>query len=213
MILADFLEPLAESGRPVFDSPDPPRDLGKPAERTILVLKQIEQRRRLEAPGTAPRFELPIAHSLSVALCRLAQFTVFREIPAETIDTEWNQLRPTLLKPSPSASETWSADIALSYLPNLFLIARNVAENDPLIRPICDLAKHWPLSGIGISGIEWKEEDFLPILSHSSLSALLFDRIFERKDRTAASFPKIREQLETSVGGHAKLLAPWLADL
>ncbi|MAS96651.1 MAG: hypothetical protein CMO55_25965 [Verrucomicrobiales bacterium] len=105
MILAGFLKPLIETGKPVFDSPDPPRDLGKPASRTADLLQEIELRRRLDAPGTPPLFDLKSAHFALGCLCRLAQYTVYREIPEDQIKKEWTALA-TPLHQFPSSSET-----------------------------------------------------------------------------------------------------------
>lgn len=170
-------------------------------------------RRRLEAPGTPTLFDLKSAHFALGCLCRLAQYTVYREIPEDKIKKEWTALA-TPLHQFPASSETiWSVDVVFSYLPSLFRIANTIGENDPLISHIRDLAKKWPLSGVRIHGIEWKEEDFAPVLSHGTLSGLHVDRIFERKDRTIAAFPSIRSLLDQAIGEHQKQLAPWLVDI
>lgn len=213
MILADYLERLVDDGRPLFDSPDPARDSGKPAERTALLLEELDQKRRLQAPGDAPVFDLAPAHLALVCLCRLSQYTVFREIPKEQIEEEWEALSAQILRFPPDPERIWSVDVALSYLPGLFRIARNVAESDPMIEPIRELARRWPLSGIGIDNVKWSETDFAPLLAHPTLSGLLVDRIFEFRDRTAATFPSIRSLLDDAIGVYGKEFAPWLADI
>ncbi len=213
MIIGDFLTELSETGRPVFRSADAPRDLGKPAELTAQKLAEYDAMRRLHAPGIAPDFDPEMAHAAAGALCRLAQFTVFRELPADVITQEWSYAKRDLILINPTHSHIWSADVVLSFLPAIFRMANAVAEGDPLLVPIRELAKTWPLSGIGITDAGWTEEDFAPVLAHECLAGILIDRVFATKERTVAAFPTIHSRMKHAVGDFPKQLAPWLADI
>src|SRR6185503_2575435 len=57
--------------------------------------------------------------------------------------------------PRPRGAEAdWSADLTLRHLPKLFQLARHLSNADPLLQQMKQIAAAWPLSSVGVAGLE-----------------------------------------------------------
>jgi MoxR-vWA-beta-propeller ternary system domain bpX4 len=146
-----------------------------------------------------PPLSRPAAGWALLLLYRASQALVCREIDGQAI-------RAVLAAPCPEApwpSACYSADLSLRYLPELLSLARGIARDDPLVDGLLALAKAWPLSSVGVPGIE--PTDASAFLSHPSLRQLYVDRIIERGDAARLADPAVREVVRQAVGGFPNL--------
>lgn len=164
------------------------------------VLASFERRYRLDLPGTPPEIFLPAAGWAAQLFYRACQCLAFREITAE----ETKQM----LKPysgKRDAAAHYSVDLTLRLLPDLIHRARQTSRDDPLVEELITVASAWPLSSVGISGVE--ADGLEPILDDECLRRLYVDRIISRDDRSRLSHPRIREAVRETVGMY-EALAP-----
>lgn len=208
MTLAEFLRQLQDSGDLVFDSAEP-LNLDSAAEAdAIQQLLALDERRRLEMPGAAPRLRVEPALWAARVVFRACQFLVCREAPAARVEADLREPCPG----QPGPEQTYSVDLVLRRLPDLIKRASHIAEADPLVEQLLALAWNWPLSSVGIA-LEISpgaaEPDLSPILADASLRQLYVDRILATGDDSRLHRPKIRAAVENALGAHPEL-APWL---
>jgi hypothetical protein len=223
MSIAAFLNELFEHGRVKVPRPEltiPTADL----QRAERVLREQSDVRRLEFPGSPPDLFVPAAIWAAVSYYRACQLAVYRDLDAGAIDellgTECSvaetplpsvscPLSPVLL----SAARHWSVDPVFCFLPDLVKHASAASQQDPLIEKLRGWACDWPLSSVGMAGVEARHED--EIASHAGLLQLYVDRILAKKDWSRLSHPAVREAVRRSLGAHdaswpeaRKLLVP-----
>jgi hypothetical protein len=104
---------------------------------------------------------------------------------------------------NPSPSVCYSADLSLRHLPDLLSLARGIAADDPLVGGMTSLARAWPLSSVGVPGIEGV--DASPFLPHPALRQLYVDRIIDRADGSRLADPAVREAVREAVGDFLNL--------
>lgn len=154
----------------------------------------------LELPVFSPTAALWAAR-LFHQLCRCA---VCRDIPEEQINQFCN-----IPCPEPHNPETdWSADLTLHYLPNLFQLARHLSSADPLVVQIKKIAAEWPLSSVGIAGLERPCVD--AFIGHPALRRVYADRIPAAADTSRIGDTQIDNLLRADIGIHRDL-APGIA--
>jgi hypothetical protein len=90
----------------------------------------------------------------------------------------------------------------------LIKLARGISEEDPLVTGMLALARTFPLSSVGVSGIDNVNID--AFIAHPSLRRLYADRIIERDDVSRLSHPAAREAVREALGAFPEL-APKLA--
>ncbi|MCF6314400.1 MAG: hypothetical protein L3J39_18270 [Verrucomicrobiales bacterium] len=208
-MLSQFIEQLSDTGQVRFESPSLPSDLAECSAQTQTVLHDLHRREKANAAYEAPDLLLSSAHQGAVLLYRLGQFLVFREIPAESVTNEIQQLSSSILVDG--ASAIWSIDLCLRHLPAIYRLAANASTNDPLVASIVAVAARFPLSSVGIPLPESPlPSEILKIHQHPTLSAIYIDRIIATAsiDRLGdvVTRRKVREAL-----GHFSDLAPKLA--
>jgi hypothetical protein len=161
----------------------------------------FDARAGAELAGDAPALNVPAAAwglRMFVDSCR---FLVYRDIEAGTIAR-------TLSRPCPAAAsaDVWySADLFLRYLPDLVRLARAAGESDVLVDHLLRLARDWPLSSVGIGGVEVNAGDVEKMMRHPALGQLYIDRIIERRDATRLAPPAVRAALQATLGNYPEL--------
>ncbi len=178
MDLAVFLAQIQDSGELPFTSPEP---LAFQRTSSVELLESMDERRRLEMAHTPPEFRPDCALWSARLTARICQHLVYREIPAERIEADFQESCPE----EPGPAQTYSVDLVLHWLPELLRRASRIASADPLVSQLQRLAWDWPLSSVGI-GLDVKEStpDLTPILENASLRQLYVDRILETADDT-----------------------------
>lgn len=168
------------------------------------VLVEFEREYRLSLVGAPPAFDVKIGCETALALYRICQCLVYRElIPQEVLsEPQPNHGAAT------SAAVHYSADVTLRFLPDAWRLARDASENDPLVSYLLRLANRWPLSSVGIPNQE--SVSIHGFADNPSLLALYVDRIIERRDKSRLGDRRACEVLQRAIGAHAEL-APELA--
>lgn len=193
-----FVKSLLESGAVGVSAPP-----GMPEEWGEAVV-ELDRIARPELTGEAPALvERAGAWGLSV-LYRACQLLAYRDVDGE-------QVRAMLATPCPeraSPSVCYSVDLSLRYLPDVMSLARGIAPGDPLVASLLTLAEAWPLSSVGIKGLN--AMDVGPFAGHPSLRQLHVDRIIERCDVMRLGDASILESVRAAIGGFPEL-APGIA--
>jgi MoxR-vWA-beta-propeller ternary system domain bpX4 len=202
MGLASFLSSLLERGR--VQAPVP-NELSEDELRAgDAVLLDFEAQYRKVLPGTPPRLDRAAARWGAVQFLRGCQFTVYRDVPAELIEQE---LAPSCPLPTTPAVH-YSVDLVFRFLPDLVRFARSAAEGDPLVNHLMHWARDWPLSSVGIVGVD--AVDVNGFVADSALLALYVDRILEAGDLGRLTDERVRDAARTALGLHPEL-APEVA--
>lgn len=210
MILAHFIEQLSDTGHPRFESSDPPDDLLECSEQTETVLRELHRIEQLAVPHRAPSFSLRQAHQGAGILCRLCQFLVFREIPAETLTDEMKRLS-SVIPADESDSSIWSFDLVLRHLPSLYRFATNASTDDPLVDGILEIACRLPLSSVGIPLKTQASPNSISLIHQNpALSAVYADRIIDTISVDRLSDPVTCRKVSDAIG-HFSNLSPKVA--
>jgi len=214
--LAAFIASLAHGPR--LQVAPPPSPLPGEGEAARRAIRALDATRRAAAPEGVPPLDEPTALWAALALYRAAQALAFPELPDAFIEEALRAPPP----PAPTqAARAWSADLALSALPDLLALARAARPGDALCRSLEALALAHPLSSPGAfhdgplpeGGPDPDQE--AAILADDALAVLYADRVIERSDlrrlggaRRAA--PRLRERVAAALGAFPDL-APEVA--
>lgn len=197
MELAQFLTSLFDDGRlqvpPLADVSKNEIDAAK------QVLRETEALYRPSLPGTPPALDLNSAARASITLYRACQFSVYRDLDTAVIERELGATLATEV----SASVHYSVDLVFRYLPDMRRFAASAAQNDPLVDSIKNLAAKWPLSSVGMPGIECVNIDLLA--ESPCLMQMYVDRILERNDSSRLGDPRVRSAIKRSLGAQTHM--------
>ncbi len=169
------------------------------------VLAGFESEYRHSLAAEPPAFDVDIGSEAALLLYRVCQCLVYR-------DLDTNEVLPKSIadgRAGSSASAHYSADLTLRFLPDAWRLARDASENDPLVAFVLQTASCWPLSSVGMPSIS--VETIEGFAADQSLLALYVDRIIERRDKSRANDPRVREAILRAVGAYNEL-APELID-
>lgn len=191
------LRDLLDEGRLRLASPlvAPPEDV----EAAHDVIALFEQRYRMEMPGEAPAYSPNAALWAAQMFHRAAQCLAFRAID----EAGMKQMLSLPFVGMRDASADYSVDLTFRLLPDLVQRARAASREDPLVERLLEWANEWPLSSVGITGVQPK--DLEPILQHPSLRILYADRVLATKDLTRLNDPRVREAVNAAIGLHEEL--------
>ena len=205
-----FLRDLTESGHvsvPAFGSGAAERQAGDAGTPFLL---ELDRRERLEFPGEAPALSLPAARWAAATFYRACQLLVCRDVPAAEIAGALAAACPQGRAPEVH----YSVDLGLRYLPDLLGAGRRLAAGDPLVDALGRLAREWPLSSVGVPGLEPEElAEIDTLLGHRGLRQLYTDRVLQHGDTARAEHPAVRAAVLASLGQHAATLGPNFAPL
>lgn len=195
-----FLKSLIEEGRALV-SPGP---LAENSDNGHAALTQLNELADAELGLAPPPFSSAAALWAARLIYHLCQFTVCRDISAEQINSVCGVPCPETRGPETD----WSADLTLRHLPKIFQLARHLSQADPLIQNLKQIATAWPLSSVGIPGLEISQiESFI---KHPTLRRLYADRIVATEDTSRLTDPRVVAMLRADLGIHHEL-APALA--
>jgi hypothetical protein len=191
----DFLTELSKNGVAVVTS-DEAFELG---QRWEEIIRDWDGLYRNELALEAPALSLAAAEWAARRLYRGCQALVCREMPLPAVQ---QFLAESCTVPQ-SPSTIYSVDLLFRFLPDLVAFARRVNRNDPLIGELLALARDWPLSSVGIEGVQGV--DPRGFLDDPSLRQLYVDRILATGDVTRLNCEEVRVAARTSLGGHPEL--------
>jgi hypothetical protein len=201
MGLSTFLAALFEHGRTPVDS------LANTLTTDELcsaseILAAAEETCRANFPGIAPSWNALAGLWAARQFYLAAQLAVQREVD---IDSRSADLKAACLVPV-SASSCYSVDLVFQYLPDLYLLARRAASEDPLLAILDGWAQDWPLSSVGVRVAEPRSFEHL---LGPELLPFYAERIISRKDVSRLTHPLVCEEVRKQLGLH-KHLAPEL---
>jgi hypothetical protein len=196
--VAQFLSDLFETGR-VSVSIDLPSELEPDVDEVLLSAEKVAVG---SLAGESPGFDPGCARWAAQTLYRACHFLVCRDVNAETFQAFFKQACP-----QPHSPQTdYSADLVFRYLPDLVGMSRALATGDPLLQELLKLGKDWPLSSVGISGIE--NVDLKGFIEHPALRQLYVDRIVARADTSRLGDPQVDFAVKEALGDYPDLSAP-----
>lgn len=202
MDYCQFLETLLGEGRAAV----PP--LGPiPAEQIAAaddVLARYERLWRQECPSAVPNFRVEAARWAAEQFCLACQFAIFRSVDEQAIHTAL----ATAYANDAGPDVHYSVDLVFRFLPDLVKFVHAASTKDPLENILRGWAHEWPLSSVGMKGIEVAN---LAVLYESSgLMTLYIDRVFTHGDQSRLEDEVVREHVLAAVGMYPDL-APNLA--
>ncbi|EEF58749.1 hypothetical protein [Pedosphaera parvula] len=195
MGLFQFLNALAESGS-VIVTQDFREEVEPEAEE---VLKEMDRLYRSHLPGKAPDFVPEAALWGAKMLYRGCQFLVCRDIDGDIVSKAMQEACP--LPHSPATD--YSVDLTFRFLPDLIGMTRGVSSGDPLLQALLKIATEWPLSSVGVTGVEGVNVSHF--ISDRCLRQLYIDRILERNDLTRLGSLEVNQAIKESLGAHVEL--------
>ncbi|ACU63246.1 hypothetical protein [Chitinophaga pinensis] len=148
-----------------------------------------------DMPGQAPPYNEKAALWAAAYLYRTIQFLLLRHLEAAELK---HYLPPFDGEQTPAA--IYSADLCLRYLPDIFLLAKGISPEDPLVKILVVLAAQWPLSAATIP--EVSTEGLSSILEHPSLKSTYIDRIILAKDYEKCQHPLCLPLVVEALGMH-----------
>lgn len=170
----------------------------------VPLLQQLDGLARDELALDLPAFSPNVALWAARLFCGLSRFVVCRDIPVEQIQSVCN-----VACPEPRGPQTdWSADLTLRHLPHLFRLARHLSNADPLVEEMKKIAANWPVSSVGIDGLEYLRID--SFVDHPGLRRLYADRIISTGDISRLGDSRLGNILRADFGVHHEL-APAIA--
>jgi len=170
----------------------------------VPLLQQLDGFARDELALDLPPFSPEVALWAARLFCNLCRFVVCRDISEDQIKSTCNGACPGRRGPETD----WSADLTLRHLPNLFRFARHLSNADPLVTEMKKIAANWPLSSVGIDGLEKLRID--SFIDHPGLRRLYADRIISVGDMSRLGHSRLDDLLRADFGVHREL-APSIA--
>lgn len=203
-----FLESLLQSGQPLLNpGEDKPvswidRQLSTTPPAVTSRLRDLHASQSLDFPGTPLEFDEEAAWFGFRTLFILVSATAFRELEFGEIQG-WLQRTNRLLT---TPESHFSADLCLHHLPALREIVLKIADGDPLLELIDDLALQAPLSSVSLP-LE-SIPDLAVLNQHPGLAQLHAERVVSRSDSNRATDPSVSDLIHTMVGKHGEQLLP-----
>jgi MoxR-vWA-beta-propeller ternary system domain bpX4 len=198
--LALFLKSLVQEGRAAVSVQPLPHQ----TDDALSVLKDLDAHARNELALDLPAFSAATALWSARLFYQLCRFTVCRDLGEKEIVAVCS-----VVCPEPRTPETdWSADQVLRHLPMLFQLARHLSNADPLLLRMKEIAAAWPLSSVGIAGLENLQLD--SFVDHPGLRRLYAERIIASGDTSRLGDARVNDLLRADLGLHHDL-APSIA--
>ncbi|SFW74262.1 hypothetical protein [Chitinophaga sancti] len=170
--------------------------------RTAAIhLQQYYEDDCREMPYTAPALDMEAARWAAGYLYTTVQFILLRNLDASLLETHL-----PAYKGERTAAAIYSADLTLRYLPDLFLLAKGLSPEDPLIARFYQTAHQWPFSAAAIPLTE--QVDLSAINEHPSLRQAYTDRIIQARNLSQCRLPENLPFVQAALGTHAAILWP-----
>jgi hypothetical protein len=208
MPLIPFLRQLFDHGRVTVEE-TASLDVADPQLAEMLI--ELDQCYREQLPHELPPLRIEIAVFGAMILYRAAQLLTYRDFRSES-------LRQAILNgPRESdASEQYSADLCLHFLPDLLRLARAASIADPLVSSLLELGARWPLSSVGIAGVQLNDDGqarLRTLAQHPAAWRLYVDRVLQTADASRLADPATKLAVRAAVGAHPQLAGKLLKEL
>lgn len=208
--LSPFLKDLFLKGNPKVEPGPHVPDSNADCE---LLLNQAYKRDSWHFPGPQPPFDVEVAARTATWFYTAAMVYADRSMTGEISS---GLLRPFEVEAA-DASVHYSADIVLRHLPALHELATGLAEGDPVLVSLREMAWRWPLSSVGIKKpADLGYPDLSAIRSHPGLWRFFQDRVISTIDSDSLRDGTTRTATRNSLGLHPELvsqLLPYWSDV
>lgn len=204
------MDPFAQFLRDLFEVGQVALPVGKGNEpdftssAAIHILQARDESVRLSLAGTAPRMKMEAALEGAVWMYQSCQLFIERSRDVEALA---DAVERGVERWAPEPENVYALDLALAFQSDLHQHARQHAEADPLMQVLDALAIAWPLSSVGIPGVEIAWERISPWWDAGSLRQLYVDRIIARDDAGRLQHGEVAVQARACLGAHAGTLA------
>jgi MoxR-vWA-beta-propeller ternary system protein len=193
--LALCLQLLTKEGRAAVS----PRSCSQEDADALPLLIDLDACARQELALPLPGFSAEAALWGARRFYQLCRFVVCRDVGEDEIIRACAEACPKERGPETD----WSVDLTLRHLPKLFLLARHLSNADPLLGQMKAIGGSWPLSSVGMSGLEsFSLESFI---LDPGLRRLYCDRIIAAADLTRLGDSRVDDVLRADVGIHREL--------
>lgn len=179
--------------------------LGSEEAKIRSYLRGLSQHQGPDLPFTAPLLNDDAALWAALKLYRAAQFLVYLEAKDELIRFELGQACHVSADP---ASLAYSVDLSFRFLGDLLFLAQKNKGREALVTALQKLAAAWPLSAVGIPGLESPRQ--IPFLGNACLKQLYVDRIIAQGDLPRLTNKEVRDSVKAALGVYPEL-SPELA--
>lgn len=199
MDYCQFLETLLGEGRASVPDlgPIPPQQKSAAAE----VLARYERLWRLECPSPVPKYNPEAASWAAEQFCLACQFAIFRAVDEQAMHAA---LAPSFDgRAGPEVH--YSVDLVFRFLPDLVKFVHSASSDDPLEKILRGWAHNWPLSSVGMAGIE--DTDLQAMYQSPGLMTLYVDRVISQSDQSRLADDLVREHVLAAVGMYPELAA------
>jgi hypothetical protein len=200
MSLPAFLRQLFDHGRVTVEL----ADVQQVDERELeALLRELDAAYREHLPVGVPPLNVASASWAAKTLYLAAQVLVFRELENDVLQTAL-RAAPTNME----ASEQFSIDLCLRFLPDLVRLARAASPSDPLVTSLLALGADWPLSSLGISGVSLSAIGHARVQSLSKDAAvwqIYVDRVLQTGDASRLADPATKTAVRVAVGAFPQL--------
>ena len=200
MGLAEFLQALFEHGKVRVGAPGDGISSAQWAG-VDAILAERHAAEGAEFPGVIPPLAPAVARWAAEQFYRACQFAVYRDAGAEKIAAALASPCP----PAPAASRHVSVDLTFRFLGDLYRLAHAASPDDPLCERLRAWAAEWPLSSVGMPGVNPRNID--DVLEPVGLRTLYVDRIIARRDRSRLNDPRVRQAVLAAIGSYHELAA------
>lgn len=172
--------------------------------RAIELLGARDHVLRLSAAGELPPLEVDVALAGAASVYHCCQLFVDRSRPSDVLEHQVIEATGKLL---PTADVVHALDLTFSFLPDLHAHARQMSAGDGLMRVLDQIARQWPMSGVGLPGNEPAWERFELWWGDVSLKQTYIDRVLSRDDATCLEHPLVRRDVRACLGERVEALA------
>lgn len=212
MSLSAFIQALFESGEARVPLVADAEDLGGTSgpklipegerDPAIALLTEYEPIVRAGWPMQAPAFDGEIALHAAAYLYQAARLILSRHVSGDVVSH--------LLADDGISANTPTAhycvDLTGRFLPDLFRMAGGRLTEDPLTERISGFGSRWPMSSIGVLGIDPVTDRLDVVIDYPSLYAVYIDRVLERLDYERLHDPRVATSAGLVISEHRDLV-------
>lgn len=192
--LARFLVSLADQGHAVVGATPPEFDAAEAVPVLRIIAARASDAMSLPPPPLDPDAAVWAAHRLYL----LAQAVAVPDLDAAPVVAACHEPCPSPRSPATD----WSVDLTFRHLPALIRLARLRSLADPILLPMLELARDWPLSSVGSTEIPGSLDSFV---GHPALLRLYADRVLAEGDPSRLGDSRVASRLQADLGLHTEL--------
>jgi hypothetical protein len=185
------------------------------------IVREWDAANRLEFPGEAPALVPATAERAAELFYRACQFTVYRDVDAQTVATLFAEpvhdsagggpAKPAHQARRATAADHYTVDLIFRFLPELYRLAHRTSGADPLCDGLRLWAGRWPLSSVGMSSIGMvgvNPDDLATVCEDGGLLRQYADRVIARRDVSRLADPRVRAAVQSALGYYDDLCSP-----